>query len=192
TRIEAARQALHSVVDSLEDHQDVGLRVFAGEITDGDAPEACEDSKLAVEIGSDNRSELTEAIDEYEAIGARTPLAYALEQAAGDLGDEGNRTIVLVSDGEENCAPDPCEAAEAIAEEGIDLAIHTVGFQIEDDEAAEAREQLQCIADAGGGQYHDASDAETLTHTLERLSSRAFQPFSLHGDEVEAGSNQDN
>lgn len=192
SRIEAARQSLHSVVDSLEDHQQVGLRVFAGEVTDSDAPEACEDSELAVEIGSDNRSELSEAIDDYDAIGARTPLAYALEQAAGDLSEEGNRTIVLVSDGEENCDPDPCEAAEAIAEQGIDMAIHTVGFQIEDEEAAEAREQLQCIADAGGGQYHDATDAETLTHTLERLSYRAFQPFSLHGEEVEPGSNQDN
>lgn len=192
TRIEAARQALHSVVDSLEDHQQVGLRVFAAEVSDVDAPEACEDSELVVEVGSDNRSDLSEAIDAYDAVGGRTPLAYALEQAAGDLSEEGNRTIVLVSDGEENCAPDPCEAAEAIAEQGIDVAIHTVGFQIEDSEAAEAREQLQCIAEAGGGEYHDATDAETLTHTLERLSYRAFQPFSLHGEEVEPGSNQDN
>ncbi|WP_120002976.1 vWA domain-containing protein [Nesterenkonia muleiensis] len=192
TRIAAAKDALSNVVDSLEDHQNVGLRVFAGEVTDSEAPEACEDSELVVEIGDDNRDELRSAIDDYEAVGARTPLAYALEQAAADLGDEGNRTIVLVSDGEENCAPDPCEAAETIAEQGIDVAIHTVGFQIEDEEAAEAREQLQCIAETGGGDYYDASDAETLTHTLERISHRAFMPFSLHGEEVEPGSNQDN
>ena len=192
TRIAAAKDALSSVVDSLEDHQNVGLRVFAGEITDSDAPEACEDSELVVEIGNDNRSELRSAIDEYDAVGARTPLAYALEQAAGDLGEEGNRTIVLVSDGEENCDPDPCEAAEAIAEQGVEVAIHTVGFQIEDEEAAEAREQLQCIAETGGGDYFDATDAETLTHTLERISHRAQMPFSVHGQEVSPGSNQDN
>lgn len=191
-RIEAARDSLHSVVESLEDHQQVGLRVFAGEIEDSNSPEACEDSGLAVEIDTDNREDLRTAIDAYDAVGGATPLAYALEQAAGDLSEEGNRTIVLVSDGMENCVPDPCEAAQAIAEQGIDVAIHTVGFQIDDEEAEEAREQLQCIAEAGGGTYHDASDAETLTHTLERISHRAFQPFTLHGEEIDPGSNQDN
>ncbi len=192
TRIAAAREALTNVVDSLDQHQQVGLRVFAGEVTDPEAPQACEDSELVVEIGDDNRDELRTAIEDYQAVGARTPLAYALEQAAEDLGDEGNRTIVLVSDGEENCAPDPCEAAQAIADQGIDLAIHTVGFQIEDEESEAAREQLQCIAEVGGGDYFDANDAETLTHTLERISHRAQMPFSLHGEQVEPGTNQDN
>ncbi|TLP98105.1 VWA domain-containing protein [Nesterenkonia salmonea] len=192
TRIAAAKDSLNSVVDSLEDHQHVGLRVFAGEVTDSEAPEACEDSRLVVDIDTDNRDELRSAIDDYDAVGARTPLAHALEEAADDLGDEGNRTIVLVSDGEENCVEDPCEAAQAIADQGIDVAIHTVGFQIEDEESEAAREQLQCIAEAGGGDYFDATDAETLTHTLERITYRAQMPFSLFGEEVEPGSNQDN
>ncbi|GAA1808530.1 vWA domain-containing protein [Nesterenkonia flava] len=192
TRIDAARDALHSVVDTLEeqdgDHH-VGLRVFASEVEDYTDAAACSDSELAVPIDTDNIDDLREAIDSYKAVGGATPLAYALEQAAEDLSDEGNRTIVLVSDGAENCVPDPCEAAEAIAEQGIDLQIHTVGFQIDEDEAEEAREQLRCIAEAGGGQYFDAEDAETLTHTLERVSQRAYQPFSLQGERVEGGAN---
>ncbi|WP_191089790.1 vWA domain-containing protein [Nesterenkonia ebinurensis] len=187
TRIAAAKDALTDVVDSLEDHEQVGLRIFSGDITDSSLPEACEDTHLAVEIGTDNRDELSGAIDEYDAIGAMTPIAYALEQAAEDFSGESARTIVLVSDGEENCNPDPCEAAQAIAEQGIDLQIHTVGFNIDqqDSDAANAREQLQCIADAGGGDYYDATDAETLTIVLERLSLRAFEPFQLEGERVE-------
>ncbi len=187
TRIAAAKDALTDVANSLEDHQEVGLRIFSGEVTDSSVPEACEDSHLAVEIGTDNREELTGAIDDYEAVGAMTPIAYALEQAAEDFSGEGSRTIVLVSDGEENCNPDPCEAAQALMEQGIDLQIHTVGFNIDeqDSDSAAARSQLQCIAEAGGGDYYDATDAETLTVVLERLSLRAFEPFQLEGEEVE-------
>lgn len=184
-RIEAARDALHDVVDGLDDDLAVGFRVFSNEISDPDHADACEDSELVVPVEGGNRADLREAIDAYDAVGGRTPLAYALEEAAEDLGDEGQRTIILVSDGEENCVPDPCEVAETISSQGIDLNIHTVGYNVEE----EARDQLQCIAEAGDGEYFDAEDTETLKRTLERLSDRAFQPFTLVGEEVEGGAN---
>ena len=179
-RIEAAREALHGVVDELDDELDVGLRVFSSEITDSDAPAACEDSVLAHEIGDNDHDVLRDAIDEYDAVGARTPISYALEAAAEDLGDDGNRTIVLVSDGEENCVPDPCEVAQSIAGRGVDIAMHTVGYNVN----SAAREQLQCIADQGNGEYFDAEDVESLSGTLQRLSLRAFQPFPVQGEEI--------
>lgn len=179
-RIEAAREALHAVVDDLDDDLDAGLRVFSSDITDGEDDAACTDSRLAVEIGDDNRDELREAIDDYDAVGARTPIAHALEEAAQDLGDEGKRTIVLVSDGQENCVPDPCQAAEAIADEGLDVAVHTVGYNVNDD----AHDQLQCISNTTNGNYYDAEDVESLTQTLQRLSLRAHQPFQLEGESV--------
>lgn len=179
-RIEAAREALHGVVDGLDDSLNVGLRVFAGKVTDSDDDAACTDSELVQEIASGNRDELTAAIDGYDAVGARTPISYALEQAAQDLGDEGQRTIVLVSDGEENCAPDPCEAASNLADQGVDVAIHAVGYNVN----GTARDQLECIADAGNGEYFDAEDGDQLSSVLSRLSQRAFQPFMVQGDEV--------
>lgn len=179
-RIEAAREALHDVVDELDDGMDVGMRVFSADVTDPDDPGACTDSRLAQSIAGDNRDELRESIDRYDAVGARTPIAHALEAAAGDFNDEGHRTIVLVSDGEENCVPDPCEAARVLMENNIDVAIHTVGYNIND----EAREQLQCIAETGHGEYFDAEDVDSLTWAMQRLSQRAFQPFMLEGHEV--------
>ena len=184
-RIEAARDALHDVVDGLDEELAVGFRVFSNEISDPEHPDACEDSELVVPVEGGNRGDLIEAIDSYDALGGRTPLAYALEEAAEDLGDDGQRTIILVSDGEENCVPDPCEVAETISAQGIDLNIHTVGYNVEE----EARDQLQCIAEAGDGEYFDAEDTETLKRTLERLSDRAFQPFTLVGEEAEGGAN---
>ena len=43
----------------------------------------------------------------------------ALKGAAEDLGTEGKRTIVLLSDGEPTCSPDPCKVAK-------DLRAHRV------------------------------------------------------------------
>ncbi|MGQ7787121.1 vWA domain-containing protein [Nesterenkonia sp. PF2B19] len=185
TRIEAAREALHQVVDGLDEDQQVGFRVFAGEVTDYTDPAACEDSELVVPVGADNRAELRDAIQAYDAVGGRTPLAHALSEAAGDLGQTGPRTIVLVSDGEENCVPDPCEVADTIASQGVDVTIHTVGYHVEET----AREQLQCIAAVADGEYYDADDVDSLTRTLERVSDRAFEPFSLIGEEVTGGEN---
>lgn len=158
-----------------------------GEVTDHDDDAACTDSELVQEIASGNRDELNSAIDEYDAVGARTPISYALEQAAEDLGVEGQRTIVLVSDGEENCAPDPCVAASNLADKGVDVAIHAVGYNVD----GAAREQLECIADAGNGEYFDATDGDQLKSTLARLSQRAFQPFMVEGEEVDGAANID-
>ena len=57
------------------------------------------------------------------------------------------RTIVLVSDGEATCAPDPGAVAQSIAKQGIDLKIDVVGFRV----GGKARTQLQRVAREGAG-----------------------------------------
>ena len=63
-----------------------------------------------------------------------------------------------------------CEVAEELHDQGIDLIINTVGFLVDD----EARSELECIADAGGGQYLDADDAESLAESMKILHSRSI------------------
>lgn len=180
-KIEAARSALAAVIDDLDPQQAVGLRVFGGDV-DLDRPlsELCTDSRLVVPIGAGNADDLRDAVEGYAPRG-ETPIAYALQQAADDLGDEGQRTILLVSDGVATCDPDPCEVAEELSTDGLDLVVHTVGLGAD----AATRSQLQCIAGATGGQYADAADTDTLTSALTRISTRAFRPFTIEGTPVE-------
>lgn len=179
-KIDAARAALYGLLDSLEDDQRVGFRVFGATSTAGPGePESCTDSQLVVPIDTGNRSELRDAVEAF-APRAETPMGYALQEAGKDLGTEGPRSIVLVSDGRANCDPDPCEVARDLAADGVDLAIHAVGLNVD----SEARQQLQCIANAGNGQYFDASDTESLTAAMDRLSTRAFRPFSVAGTPI--------
>ena len=179
TRIQAAKDGLNAVIDALPESQRVGFRVYGASDVAEDDPAACRDSDRVVELGTDNRDDLRRAVDDYEPVGW-TPTSHALREAAKDLGDSGQRTIVLVSDGEPTCDPDPCVVAQEIAKDGIDLRIDVVGFDV----SGKARTTLQCVADRGNGTYYDADDAESLTDSLRVSSVRASRPFDLTGTPV--------
>ena len=181
TRIASAQRALTSVVESLPADASVGMRVFGAEITGDPMPtEACQDTQRVVDIGTDNRAELLSAISAYEPFGW-TPIPEALRQAAADLGPEGTRHIILVSDGESTCDPDPCEIAAEIAAQGIGLTIDVVGLNVDD----ATREQLSCIAETGGGEYVDANNADELIAALDQSTKRAVRPFEYDGTPIQ-------
>nr|WP_260173618.1 VWA domain-containing protein [Nocardioides albus] len=182
TKIDAARTALDNVVDTLPDEAEVGMRVYGATVDSGAG--ACTDSQEVVPTATDNRDELRAAIDDYKPLG-ETPIGYALQQAAKDLGSDGKRTIALVSDGEATCRPDPCKVAKALSKDGLDLRVDVVGLSVD----AKARKQLRCIAEAGNGSYYDADSAEDMTDSLEVTSTRAFRPFRFTGTPVE-GTNE--
>ena len=182
SKIQAAKAALNTVVDGLPDEAQVGLRVYGATVFSRNDAGACTDSQQVVAPGTDNRDELRRAIAGYKPYG-ETPIAHALREAGNDLGSEGHRTIVLVSDGEATCPPSPCEVARELAKDGIDLRIDVVGLDV----SGKAREQLACIAAAGGGQYYDADSADDLVRALDRLATRALRPFQLTGVPVDGG-----
>ena len=182
TKIDAAKQALRRLTGELPPDQEVGLRVFGATVFEKSQPGACEDSQLVAPMGTDNRAQLRTAIDRYKPYG-ETPISYALQQAAKDLGDTGSRNIVLVSDGEPTCPPDPCQVAKEIRKSGIDLRIDVVGLDVN----SAARSTLQCIADSGGGLYYDAASAQELSDALSHLAERAARSYQPIGELVTGG-----
>lgn len=179
TKIASAKRALTQVIDGLDPAAQVGLRVYGAKVFSRSDPGACTDSQLAVPVGYGNAADLQAAVDRYLPYG-ETPIGYALQQAADDLGSEGQRSILLVSDGEATCPPSPCKVAAELARQGIDVRIDVVGLAV----SGAAREQLQCIAAKGKGTYYDADSADELVATLDRLSTRAFRPFGVAGTPV--------
>lgn len=179
TKIEAAREGLGEVIEALPAETEVGLRVFGAQVRSLDEPGACEDSQRVVDLGVGNRDALREAVDGYQPFG-ETPIGYALQQAASDLGQDGHRSIVLVSDGLATCDPDPCVVAAELVAQGFDLRIDVVGLAV--DEAARA--QLRCIAAAGNGTYADAASAEEIVLSVVAAAERAVRPFEMAGTPV--------
>jgi Ca-activated chloride channel homolog len=179
SKIEAAKTALHHVIDGLPADAEVGMRVYGSQVFSRSDAGACTDSERVVDLGNDNRADLQAAVDAYKPYG-ETPIGYALQQANEDLGGEGPRSIVLVSDGVPTCPPDPCKVARQISKDGVDVRIDVVGLDVNSEAAA----ALRCIADNGNGTYYDADDADDLSDALETLATRAVRPYQPTGEPV--------
>ncbi|MFJ8882277.1 VWA domain-containing protein [Streptomyces sp. NPDC102402] len=187
TRMESARTAVGAVVDALPDGHPAGLRVYGA-----DRARGCADTRLVRPVGALDRPAMKKAVADLQPRGD-TPIGMSLRKASEDLpapsgGAVGTRTILLISDGEDNCgSPAPCEVAEQLGRDGVGLRIDTVGFQVE----GAAREQLECIAEAGNGRYYDAPDAEALARQLQRSAQLSADGYRLEGDRIGGGATAD-
>ncbi len=182
TKMQAAQAALIQSLDSLPANAQVGLRVYGAGNDGFGASGACEDTELVHPVTTLDKPGLTQAINSFSPRGD-TPIAYSLTQAMADVGSSGKRHIILVSDGEETCDPDPCRTVGELTANN-DVQIDTIGFGVQD----LAREQLSCIAEAGGGTYYDAADAQALAASLESLGARTARPFTISGTPVRGAS----
>jgi Ca-activated chloride channel family protein len=188
TKFAAAKRALKQVADALPAGTEVGLRVYGSEIAEPKAenPKACRDTELVMPIGPLNRTEMYRAVDSFQAVG-ETPIAYSMGKAVDDLGDSGRRVMVLISDGEESCAGDPCPVARKLADKGVDLQFNAIGLDV----GGKARKQLKCIAEAGNGSYYDADESDDLSEALRKITQRALRPFAITGTRVSGTESQD-
>lgn len=183
TRLDAAKAAVDDLVDVLPADAQVDLRVYGASVSGAGRRVGCRDTQLLVPVGPLDRDALRERVDGLEGRG-RTPIGRALRAAARDLPSAGKRTVVLVSDGGDNCAPpDPCLAAATVAQRGVSLSISVVGLQVNE----RVRHQLRCIADAGGGAYVDAGDPDALRRELLAAIARAFRDYRPVGTPVTGG-----
>jgi Ca-activated chloride channel family protein len=181
TKFAAAKRALKKVADAMPAGTQVGLRVYGSKIAEPKSqnPKACTDTDLVMPIGPLDRRKMYQAVDSFKAKG-ETPIAYSLEKSVGDLGSSGKRVLVLISDGEETCAGDPCPTARKLAKSGVDLQFNAVGLAVN----SKARQQLQCIAKAGDGNYYDAGNTTDLEEAIRRITQRSLRPFQTSGTPV--------
>jgi hypothetical protein len=184
-KIDAAKEAAVALLDTLPDSTQLGLRVYGGTLPSRPIDKACRDSSLVLPIGRVDQGGAEEKIRSFKARG-RTPIAYALQEAAKDLGNTGSRTIVLVSDGKDTCQPpSPCSVAQEISKGGVILRIQAIGFNVD----ADAKRELECIANAGGGVYRNATDAASLRTELRVLSTRVLRQYIARGAQIKGGPN---
>lgn len=179
-KIDSARAALRTTIDGLDPSAKVGMRVYGATVKDGDntnpQSKACLDTQQVVAPATGNRAQLKAEVDKYKPLG-HTPTVQALKGAVKDLGTSGRRHVILVSDGEANCTPDPCEDVRQLVKSGVTIQVDTVGMSLND----KARAQLKCIAAATGGTYYDAENTDELTQSLEAITKRALRGYTFQG-----------
>ncbi len=180
-KMEIAREILNDASASLPDDLDLALRAYGH--TSASEENNCTDSGLLVPFGSSNRYALQAAIDGLKPKG-QTPIAFALKQAAADFDAlDGERTLVLVTDGLESCGGDPVAAAREFHDRGI--RIHVIGFGLssaKDEDTA----SLKTIAFASGGSYFTANSADELRGALDATVGTQYRVLA-NGDVVASG-----
>lgn len=166
TKIESARSVLSKIVPEFPAEVKLGLAAY-GHNRKGD----CDDIEILASPGATDRDQL---LGQALAINpkGKTPIAATLKLVTDQLkGNENETSIVLVSDGEETCHDDPCGAVKAMHDSGIKFTLHVVGFGVNDMQ----QEQLSCLAEAGGGNYYAAKDAEALAASFEQVQERMVE-----------------
>jgi len=180
--IDKAKNAVVELIDALPDDIKVGLRVYGHREPNTDRTRGCLDTELVAPVVTLDRDAIRSAVAGVSASGF-TPIGLSLQEAASDLPETGPRTVVLVSDGEDTCAPpDPCDVAEELFGAAVDVRIESIGFLVDSGSAAE--QQLRCIADVSGGEYRTVDRADELVARLGEVAGEFLDwkpPVVLNG-----------
>lgn len=140
TRIDATKDAARTFITEAGDDAPLGLVTYGGNTGEAFEDEAagCQDITVVTPPEAGNSDKMISHMDGLQPRGF-TPIGESLRKAAAELPKEGQRSIILVSDGVATCTPPPvCDVAKELKEQGIDLAINTVGFDVE----PEAQQEL--------------------------------------------------
>ena len=128
----------------------------------------CNDVETLAPLAPVDKQALVETIKALDHQGM-TPITESVRRVAEGLRElEGETTIVLVSDGEETCEGDPCGLVKELKASGIQFVMQVIGFAVTDKEKV----QLACMADAGGGAYFTAKNAQELAAAAKRVIAK--------------------
>lgn len=157
-RIDVAKDALRTVVRNSPDDVTFGMLSF----------NRCGPPRSHGSFGPGQRRALLAEIAGVE-LDPSTALADALEAVPQHV--RGGRTeddpvnIVLVSDGQDSCQGDPCAAARALKRRFPHAYVNVIGI-------GGGTRRVRCVAEATGGSFVEASDADRLPELLKRAAGQ--------------------
>lgn len=165
-RINVAKRLLIKVIDSLEGKKnvEVALRVYGH--TAPPNQRNCKDTRLEVPFRKDNHAELKKRIEAIQPKGT-TLIAHSLLQSAYDFPREPytRNIIILITDGIEECAGDPCAVSEALQSQGVILKPFIIGIG----STQEFQKAFECV-----GRYYDANTEAEFDNVLKVVISQAL------------------
>ena len=159
TKYETAKELLYKLIDSVErknPNVEFAIRAFGYQFSNNDRN--CKDSKLLVPFGKNNAEKIKVALEKINPQGM-TPIAYSLIQAASDFPVDARslNSIIIITDGNENCDGNPCSASQKLLDKRIALRPFIVGLNGGENFV----ERLKCI-----GTVLDTKDESSLYNTV--------------------------
>ena len=163
---EVAKKLVIKTIDSIQKAEpdvQIGLRVFGHQ-----SPRVahdCQDSKLEVPISKNSAATIKARLNSITPQGY-TPIAYSLFLAAGDfISTEGTNSIILITDGIENCEGDPCASSDVLREKRITLKPFVIGLGLKESD----KKNFECV-----GSYYDAGNEKAFSNAMSIVISQAL------------------
>jgi len=162
TRAEAAKAAARAFIAETPSGTKIGVIAFSGE------------AGIVQPLSADHQ-QVASALDEVPLPNGATAIGDALKLAAQNLPAAGHRVVILVTDGVNNAGTDPLEVAQWMGAHHI--PVYTVGIGTNSgsiipgtsEEATIDEDALRAYANASGGAYARAENAQQLRDALQRL-----------------------
>ncbi len=166
-KINIARRTLISIIDSLEqlDNVQMALRVYGHQSPV--PPQDCNDTRLEVPFSKGNAPKIRQEL-RYLSPKGTTPIANTLTKSGQDFPDECydcRNIIILITDGIEACDGDPCAASYELQKRGVVLKPFVIGIGIDEG----FKKTFDCI-----GHYYNAADEEKFSEVLGVVISQAL------------------
>lgn len=165
TRMSVAKEVMNRTLKDLPKDANLGLLAYGHR-----KAKDCTDIELIAPLGSETADTVGKTIQGFNAKG-ETPIAESMTKAAKSFkAFKGQQnSIILVTDGLEECKGDPCAAAKELKDAGLDIKVNIVGFTLGDEDA----KKLKCVTETTGGQYYSAANASDLTKAMQEVQKQA-------------------
>lgn len=165
-RIDAAKEILSDLVDSLRVNNKVEIALRAYGHLSPAKEQNCKDTKLEIPFSANNHDAIIQRL-KYIYPKGTTPIAYSLERAANDFpeNDEYRNIMIIITDGIESCDGDPCDVSLALQKKRIFLKPFVIGLGMKEQFA----NQFDCM-----GKYFNAKDIEAFRAVLNGILDQSL------------------
>jgi Mg-chelatase subunit ChlD len=181
--IDIAKDVMSQIIRELPDDARVALRLYGHRIREG-RPGDCRDTELAFPFGKIDKAKMLAKVRSIAALGT-TPIAYTLQQVARDFGaTPGEKLVILVTDGKEECKGDPAAAVAGLQAKGLKVRLNVVGFALAD---AATKRDMERVAAMTGGKFFDAQNAKALTQAIQQALAVPYDVVDAAGTRVGTG-----
>jgi Ca-activated chloride channel family protein len=182
SKYQTAKDLLYKLIDSVErknPNVEFGVRAFGYQFPKSERN--CKDSKLLVPFGKDNAFKIKTALEKISPQGM-TPIAYSLQQAVNDfpVDEKSLNSIIIITDGNENCEGNPCQASQKLLDKRIALRPFIVGLNGGENFV----EKLKCI-----GTVLDTKDEPSLYNTVGVIIKQTLNTTTAQVNLLDANGN---
>ena len=162
SKLDTATETLEAMLEDLPQDINVGLEAY-GHHGDKD----CSAIEIVSPLQRLDKEAIINKLDLFESEQGSAPMAASLRQGGEELSSaQGNKAIVLFSDGKDSCGGDIEEVVSWLKEK--DITVYVLAIDVKEDEVAE----LFRITDENEEHYYSVNNIEDMKRGLDRIKEQ--------------------